>query len=193
MPRSSSPGFSFCHGVAVGARVAAVARRSGAHDNAALTRAGVESGAGTQEKAANERESGERARLRPCLLHNAARSTPRPCPPHTPTHPLATPTHHPHSHLQGLGYTDEDSAGQSNIFAVEPKQYVQGSARDTSTAAVPNFVYAVTAAIVGAAAIAAGVSLAPTGEAKGPAYDRSLASVPAYAAKFETSPAPSIN
>ncbi|BDA43445.1 hypothetical protein COCOBI_04-4570 [Coccomyxa sp. Obi] len=29
------------------------------------------------------------------------------------------------------GYTEEDSAGQSNIFAVEPKQYVAGSSRDT--------------------------------------------------------------
>lgn len=28
------------------------------------------------------------------------------------------------------GYTEEDSAGQSNIFAVEPKQYVAGSQRD---------------------------------------------------------------
>ncbi|CAK0781075.1 hypothetical protein CVIRNUC_005278 [Coccomyxa viridis] len=31
------------------------------------------------------------------------------------------------------GYTDEDSAGQSNIFAVEPKQYVAGSQRDDGT------------------------------------------------------------
>ncbi|EIE22445.1 hypothetical protein COCSUDRAFT_56129 [Coccomyxa subellipsoidea C-169] len=32
---------------------------------------------------------------------------------------------------QARGYTEEDSAGQSNIFAVEPKQYVAGSSRDT--------------------------------------------------------------
>lgn len=129
--------------------------------------------------------------MRPCLLHDAAATTPASLPSRTPTNPH----HHTTSSLppQGLGYTDEDSAGQSNIFAVEPKQYVQGSARDTGTAAVPNFVYAVTAAVVGAAAIAAGVSLAPTGEAKGPAYDRSLASVSQFAAKFETSSAPSIN
>ena len=31
----------------------------------------------------------------------------------------------------GLGFTDEDSAGQSNIFAVEPKQYV--SDKNTSS------------------------------------------------------------
>ncbi|CAL5221428.1 g3616 [Coccomyxa viridis] len=31
------------------------------------------------------------------------------------------------------GYTEEDSAGQSNIFAVEPKQYVAGSQRDVGT------------------------------------------------------------
>jgi hypothetical protein len=37
------------------------------------------------------------------------------------------------SHLfsvQGLGFTDNDSAGQTNIFAVEPKSYVQGSQSD---------------------------------------------------------------
>ena len=70
------------------------------------------------------------------------------------------------STLQGLGYTDEDSAGQQNIFAVEvcgttcsravrswhrplsdrmtkasccslqPRQYVAGSSRDTSAGGV---------------------------------------------------------
>ena len=30
----------------------------------------------------------------------------------------------------GLGYLEEDSAGQQNIFSVEPKVYVQGSATD---------------------------------------------------------------
>ena len=30
----------------------------------------------------------------------------------------------------GLGYMEEDSAGQQNVFSVEPKIYVQGSATD---------------------------------------------------------------
>lgn len=32
--------------------------------------------------------------------------------------------------MQGLGFTDNDSAGQTNIFAVEPKSYVQGTNAD---------------------------------------------------------------
>lgn len=32
--------------------------------------------------------------------------------------------------LQALGFTDNDSAGQTNIFAVEPKTYVAGSSAD---------------------------------------------------------------
>lgn len=67
----------------------------------------------------------------------------------TTTGPLTT---------QGLGYTAEDSAGQSNIFAVEPKTYVAGSSKDPKAGA-GSLVYAVTAGVIGAAAIAAGVSL----------------------------------
>lgn len=33
--------------------------------------------------------------------------------------------------FQGLGYTSEDSAGQSNIFAVEPKPYVADGTNDS--------------------------------------------------------------
>ncbi|KAK3236327.1 hypothetical protein CYMTET_53524 [Cymbomonas tetramitiformis] len=33
--------------------------------------------------------------------------------------------------FQGLGYTSEDSAGQSNIFAVEPKAYVADDTNDS--------------------------------------------------------------
>lgn len=39
---------------------------------------------------------------------------------------IATPTD-----FQGLGYTSEDSAGQSNIFAVEPKPYVADDSNDS--------------------------------------------------------------
>jgi hypothetical protein len=95
---------------------------------------------------------------------------------------------------QNVGYTAEDSAGQSNIFAVEPKQYVAGSARDTVSAgvAVPNTVYAVTAAVVGVALIAAGVSLAPRG-GDGVGFDPALGRVSEYAGRFEgraAAPAP---
>ncbi len=34
------------------------------------------------------------------------------------------------SPLQALGFTENDSAGQTNIFAVEPKSYVAGSSAD---------------------------------------------------------------
>merc|ERR1712176_1009129 len=33
---------------------------------------------------------------------------------------------------QNLGYTEKDSAGQSNIFAVEPRVYMQGSGENTA-------------------------------------------------------------
>lgn len=74
---------------------------------------------------------------------------------------------------QRSGYTDNDSAGQTNIFAVEvwcsaykpvgahpstsqPKTYVQGSALDT-TDGQSNLIAAFGAGFVGFAAIAAGL------------------------------------
>jgi len=35
---------------------------------------------------------------------------------------------------QALGFTESDSAGQTNIFAVQPKVYVAGTAKDDTTA-----------------------------------------------------------
>ena len=35
--------------------------------------------------------------------------------------------------LQALGFTENDSAGQTNIFAVEPKTYVAGSSSDKTS------------------------------------------------------------
>jgi len=98
-------------------------------------------------------------------------------------HPAPRPTR------QGLGYTNEDSAGQSNIFAVEPKAYVAGSARDSTAGSAFTSVYAVTAAVVGGAAIAAGISLAPRGEAPlvAPA---GAATVSEYVRAFSAQPAP---
>lgn len=35
--------------------------------------------------------------------------------------------------MQALGFTEDDSAGQSNIFAVEPKTYVQSGSPDSNS------------------------------------------------------------
>lgn len=53
--------------------------------------------------------------------------------------------------MQALGYTDSDSAGQTNIFAVEPKLYVAGSTSDGTADAG--------ASTTGAAAIAGSVAV----------------------------------
>lgn len=55
---------------------------------------------------------------------------------------------------QQLGYTEKDSAGQSNIFAVEPKSYVQGSSADSGKGSTP---YSIVAGIFAVAAISAGL------------------------------------
>jgi hypothetical protein len=58
--------------------------------------------------------------------------------------------------LQALGYTDSDSAGQTNVFAVEPKTYVAGSPSDKTSAAGSSTAGA--AAIAGSVAIGAVVA-----------------------------------
>jgi len=80
----------------------------------------------------------------------------------------------------GLGFTSDDSAGQSNIFAVEPKQYVSDS-NTSSNVGGP--------AIAGAVAvglIVAGIRILTTGEAElvvgGP--DAGLKTLGAYAEMF---------
>ena len=80
-------------------------------------------------------------------------------PPAPPPPPLTTAAHHRHhvsSCLQALGFTESDSAGQSNVFAVEPKSYVAGSSADaTSEGAKVTFVVGLVAAVVAFAACAA--------------------------------------
>jgi hypothetical protein len=56
----------------------------------------------------------------------------------------------------GLGYLDEDSAGQTNIFAVEPKQYIQGSRQDPEVNPNANILL-VSAGSVALALVAAGL------------------------------------
>lgn len=144
---------------------------------------------------------------------------------------------------QGLGYTDEDSAGQSNIFAVEvrksfvlsknssekrqhlfflrplfahldgkqepdvekktsslqpptqPKQYVAGSSRDNAANSQSTAVYAVSAGLVGLAAIVAAFSLGGANErgagvdvaaTAGAAVPKGALSISKYASKFTT-------
>ncbi|KAL4421479.1 hypothetical protein ABPG75_010770 [Micractinium tetrahymenae] len=92
-----------------------------------------------------------------------------------------------------LGFTENDSAGQTNIFAVEPKSYVAGSSADTtSSGSQATLLIAGVAAVAAAAAVAGGLlgnsgptelaSLAPSADVK---------TLSAYAAEFsvEFSPA----
>ena len=80
------------------------------------------------------------------------------------------------SYFQALGFTESDSAGQTNIFAVEPKTYVAGSTAD-ATAAGANSTYGA-AAVAGTFAVgaviaglllvkdASTIDLGPTGDFK---------------------------
>lgn len=56
-----------------------------------------------------------------------------------------------------LGYTQEDSAGQTNIFAVEPKKYIQRGIDDQTSGSTSNLVIAVSAFAVGAAILTFGI------------------------------------
>ncbi|KAK9859840.1 hypothetical protein WJX84_006835 [Apatococcus fuscideae] len=62
------------------------------------------------------------------------------------------------SRRAAMGYTEEDSAGQTNIFAVEPKKYIQNAADDmASGSATSNLVIAISAFAVGAAILTFGI------------------------------------
>lgn len=87
----------------------------------------------------------------------------------------------------GLGYTAEDSAGQSNIFAVEPKVYVQGSSKDTTTGSSDNLLFAITAAVVGIGAIAVGLSITAGISPSGSVGEQSTVSLSQYKTIFESS------
>ncbi|PRW32587.1 hypothetical protein C2E21_8192 [Chlorella sorokiniana] len=57
-----------------------------------------------------------------------------------------------------LGFTENDSAGQTNIFAVEPKQYVAGSSSDkTGEGSQATLIVAGIAAVAAAAAVSGGL------------------------------------
>lgn len=94
-----------------------------------------------------------------------------------------------------VGYTEEDSAGQTNIFAVEPKQYVQGSSRDTTAdAAAQQANLITTAALVGAAVLILGVASNSQNSDAGPSNSgESFASLSSYSQEFSSSSAPALS
>ncbi|KAK9802043.1 hypothetical protein WJX73_005455 [Symbiochloris irregularis] len=55
------------------------------------------------------------------------------------------------------GYTEKDSAGQTNIYPVMTKAYVQGSTNDSTTGSKANNAIAAVAGIITLAAISLGI------------------------------------
>jgi hypothetical protein len=93
----------------------------------------------------------------------------------------------------GVGYLDEDSAGQTNIFAVEPATYIKGSTRDT-TSGTTLLVGGGAAAIAGLV-LAAGLIGGGNGGQSTPA-DEGLQSLSQYSQQFSaegSATAPSLN
>ncbi|GMH44480.1 hypothetical protein BSKO_12432 [Bryopsis sp. KO-2023] len=90
-----------------------------------------------------------------------------------------------------IGYLEEDSAGQTNIFAVQPKQYVQGSSYDDTTGTDSNAVFGVGGAVLGLAVVGLGVTALTSlggGDASVLAEDFSnLQTLSQYKAEFESS------
>jgi len=60
--------------------------------------------------------------------------------------------------LSKRGYLEQDSAGQENIFAVQPKRYIQGSEVDDTTGSAGNTFFGVAGAALALAVIATGVT-----------------------------------
>ncbi|EFN54658.1 expressed protein [Chlorella variabilis] len=96
-----------------------------------------------------------------------------------------------------LGFTESDSAGQTNVFAVEPKVYVAGSTADTTSAGNQATIFIAGVAALAAAAAVVGGLLANTGpsalDALVPAED--VKTLTAYSKLFaaELAPAPALS
>lgn len=92
---------------------------------------------------------------------------------------------------KALGYFAEDSAGQTNIFAVETKAYVAGSALD-DTDSTPTLLFAGIGGAVAIAAVAVGV-LGGQAQVQNaiPVYEEEgkYETISSYAAKFGAAPA----
>lgn len=91
----------------------------------------------------------------------------------------------------GLGYTEDDSAGQTNIFAVEPKLYLAGSSRDVNTDPNVNIAI-VTAGALAIAAIASGLIINFQSKPRAPIEDEpgQYLTLSQYKDKFSASIAP---
>ncbi|KAL4432223.1 hypothetical protein ABPG77_005985 [Micractinium sp. CCAP 211/92] len=93
-----------------------------------------------------------------------------------------------------LGFTENDSAGQTNIFAVEPKSYVAGSSADNTAQGGQTTLLVAGVVAVAAAAVVAGGLLGNSGptELAALAPSDDVKSLSAYAAQFaaEATPAP---
>ncbi|KAK9805221.1 hypothetical protein WJX72_006918 [[Myrmecia] bisecta] len=87
-----------------------------------------------------------------------------------------------------LGYLEEDSAGQTNIFAVEPKQYVQGGSRDP-TQGTQGLALVGVAGAFAVGAIALGLVLTGGKDAGSPIadVDGDFLTLSQYKAKFSSS------
>ncbi|KAA6427497.1 MAG: hypothetical protein FRX49_02160 [Trebouxia sp. A1-2] len=93
----------------------------------------------------------------------------------------------------GIGYTEDDSAGQTNIFAVEPKLYLAGSARDVATDPNVNIAI-VTAGALALAAIASGLIINFQSKPRAPIEDEpgNYLTLSQYKDKFSISNAPGL-
>lgn len=95
---------------------------------------------------------------------------------------------------KALGFFEEDSAGQTNIFAVETKAYVAGSAQD-NTDSTPTLLFAGIGGAIAIAAIAAGIIGGKNAAENAiPVYEDAgkYESLTTYAAKFSTKSAPQL-
>eukprot|EP00210_Caulerpa_lentillifera_P003589 g3424.t1 len=94
--------------------------------------------------------------------------------------------------LSGRGYTEEDSAGQQNIFAVQTKSYAQGSEADETTGSAGNTAFGIASAVLAGLVILTGVTTlltksAQMAKSEGFTADfKGLSSLTEYKAKFES-------
>ncbi|KAL3149402.1 hypothetical protein ABBQ32_002198 [Trebouxia sp. C0010 RCD-2024] len=94
----------------------------------------------------------------------------------------------------GAGYTDDDSAGQTNIFAVEPRLYLAGSDRDVEVNPAANIAI-VTAGALAIAAIASGLVINFQSKPRAPIDDEAgeYLTLSQYKDKFSAPAAPALN
>lgn len=82
----------------------------------------------------------------------------------------------------GVGFIDDDSAGQTNIFAVEPKRYVAGSQQDQTGSS--NLAIGIGAGLLGGLILLAGVLGGKGGVDSSTPADEGLLSLTEYSQQF---------